>query len=140
MPKVMQSAEDERQIIALINRYATGLDTADWALLRSCWTDEVDVDYGTGQTWSSADALNEFMEHFHTGLTTMHMNTNFVISEAGEGRATGRTYFRALLLRSDGALFLRAAGWYDDCFVKMGSEWKITKRHVRMIAMQQGGT
>ena len=63
----MRSAEDERQIIALINRYATGLDTADWALLRSCWADEVDVDYDTGQTWSSADALNEFMEHFIPG-------------------------------------------------------------------------
>lgn len=135
---MMRSAEDERHIVALINRYATGLDTADWTLLRSCWADDVDVDYGTGQTWSSADALNAFMTHFHTGLTTMHMNTNFVIADAGDGRATGRTYFRALLLRSDGSLFLRAAGWYDDCFVKMGSEWKITKRHVRMIASEQG--
>jgi 3-phenylpropionate/cinnamic acid dioxygenase small subunit len=134
----MQSAEDERQIIALINRYATSLDTADWAVLRSCWADDVDVDYGTGQTWSSADTLTAFMEHFHTGLTTMHMNTNFVISDAGDGCARGRTYFRALLLRSDGSLFLRATGWYDDCFVKMGSEWKITKRHVRMIASEQG--
>jgi len=135
---MMQSAEDERQIIALINRYATGLDTADWRLLRSCWADDVDVDYGTGQTWSSGDAINAFMEQFHTGLTTMHMNTNFVISDTGDGRATGRTYFKALLLRSDGSLFLRADGWYNDCFVKMGSEWKITKRHVRMIASEQG--
>jgi hypothetical protein len=135
---MMQSAEDERQIIGLINRYATGLDTADWTLLRSCWADDVDVDYGTGQTWSSADALNAFMEHFHTGLTTMHMNTNFVISDAGDARAIGRTYFRALLLRSDGSLFLRADGWYDDGFVKIGSEWKITRRHVRMIASERG--
>ena len=135
---MMRSAEDERQIIALINRYATGLDTADWTLLRSCWADDVDVDYGTGQTWSSADALNAFMEDFHTGLTTMHMNTNFVISDAGDSRATGRTYFRALLLRSDGSLFLRADGWYDDCFVKVGSAWKIAGRRVRMIASEQG--
>jgi hypothetical protein len=135
---MMQSAEDERQIIALINRYATGLDTADWKLLRSCWADEVDVDYGIGQTWSSGDAINAFMEQFHTGLTTMHMNTNFVISDTGDGRATGRTYFKALLLRSDGSLFLRADGWYNDCFVKMGSDWKITKRRVRMITSEQG--
>jgi len=135
---MMQSAEDERQIIALINRYATGLDTADWKLLRSCWADGVDVDYGTGETWSSADALNAFMEQFHTGLTTMHMNTNFVLTDAGAGRATGRTYFSAVLLRPDGSLFLRAAGWYNDSFVKAGSEWKITKRHVRMIASERG--
>lgn len=135
---MMRSAEDEREIIALINRYATGLDSADWALLRSCWADEVDVDYGTGETWSSADALNAFMEHFHAGLTTMHMNSNFVLSDASDGRATGRTYFKALLLRPDGSLFLRADGWYNDCFEKIGSEWKITKRRVRMIAAEQG--
>jgi SnoaL-like domain len=135
---MMQSAEDERQIIALINRYATALDTADWTLLRSCWSDDVDVDYGTGQTWSSADTLNAFMQQFHTGLTTMHMNTNFVVSDAGDSRAVGRTYFSALLLRSDGSLLLRAVGAYDDCFVKLGSEWKIAKRHVRMISSEQG--
>jgi hypothetical protein len=135
---MMKSAEDERQIIALINRYATALDTAEWTLLRSCWADDLEVDYGTGEAWSSADALNAFMEQFHAGLTTMHMNTNFVISDAGDGRATGRTYFRALLLRSDGSLFLRAVGWYNDFFVKTGSEWKIAKRHVRMIASEQG--
>ena len=135
---MMRSAEDERQIVALINRYATGLDNADWGLLRSCWADQVDVDYGTGESWTSGDALNEFMEKFHTGLATMHMNTNFVIADESEGHATGRTYFRALLLRPDGSLLMRAEGWYNDAFSKIHSEWKITRRKVRMISMEQG--
>jgi hypothetical protein len=45
----MKSSEDERQIVALINRYSTALDSADWALLRTCWADKVDVDYNTGE-------------------------------------------------------------------------------------------
>ena len=45
---MMASAADEREIVALINRYATALDNGDYALLRSCWADEVDVDYSTG--------------------------------------------------------------------------------------------
>lgn len=135
---MMALAEEERAIVALINRYATALDTADWALLRSCWADRLDVDYGTGETWSSGDALNEFMERFHTGLTTMHMNGNYVIDDAGPDRAKGRTYFKALLLRSDGALFMRADGWYDDEFEKIAGEWKITKRKVRVIDGEQG--
>jgi SnoaL-like domain len=134
---MMQSAEEERQVIALINRYATALDTADWPLLRSCWADEVDVDFGTGEKWTSGDALNAFMEKFHTGLTTMHMNTNYVIADAGAGRATGRTYFRGLLLRPDGSLFLRAEGWYNDAFEHVSAQWKITQRHVRMISIEQ---
>lgn len=133
----MASAEEERAIVALINRYATGLDNADWALLRSCWADEVDVDYGTGETWSSGDALNDFMERFHTGLITMHMNGNFVLEDTGTYRAGGRTYFKAVLLRGDGSPFMRADGWYDDEFEKIAGEWKITRRRVRMIDSEQ---
>ncbi len=135
---MMASAEEERAVVALINRYATGLDNADWTLLRSCWADEVDVDYGTGETWSSGDALNDFMEQFHTGLTTMHMNGNFVLEDAGLNRAKGRTYFKAVLLRGDGSLLMRADGWYDDEFEKIADEWKITSRNVRMIDSEQG--
>ncbi|MDG2003282.1 MAG: nuclear transport factor 2 family protein [Novosphingobium sp.] len=135
---MMASAEEERAVVSLINRYATGLDSADWALLRSCWADEVDVDYGTGETWSTGDALNEFMEKFHSGLTTMHMNGNFVLEDAGPDRARGRTYFKAVLLRGDGSLFMRADGWYDDCFEKIVGEWKIVGRRVRMIDSEQG--
>jgi hypothetical protein len=136
---MMASAEEERAIIALINRYATGLDTADWALLRSCWADEVDVDYGTGETWSSGDALNEFMERFHTGLITMHMNGNYTIEDTGPDRARGRTYYKAILLKGDGSPFMRADGWYDDEFEKIAGEWKITKRTSRMIDIEQAG-
>lgn len=136
---MMASAEEERAVIALINRYATALDNADWKLLRSCWGDEVDVDYGTGETWSSGDELNDFMERFHTGLVTMHMNCNYVIEDDGPDRANGRTYFKAILLRGDGSPFMRADGWYDDSFAKFDDQWKITARKVRIIEANQHG-
>lgn len=135
---MMASAEEERAVIALIDRYATGLDGADWDVLRSVWADEVDVDYGTGEIWSSGDALNDFMEKFHTGLTTMHMNGNYVLEDTGLNRARGRTYFKAVLKKPDGSLFMRADGWYNDEFEKIDGEWKITARNVRMIDMEQG--
>lgn len=137
---MMESIEEERAVVALIDRYATALDNADWALLRSVWADKLDVDYGTGETWSSGDALNDFMARFHTGLTTMHMNGNYVLEDAGPGCARGRTYFKAVLKKSDGSLFMRADGWYDDEFEKIGGEWKVTRRKVRMIDLEQGQT
>jgi hypothetical protein len=136
---MMSSAEDERAIVALVNRYATGLDSADWALLRTCWADEVDVDYDTGETWTSGDELNEFMVRAHVGLTTMHMNNNFVIDDIGPGKAKGRTYFKAVVRRPDNSYVLHADGWYDDEFTKLASEWKITKRNVRMITLDIEG-
>ena len=135
---MMSSAEDERQVIDVINRYAYALDGADWPLLRTVWADDVDADFGTGETWNSGDALNEVMEKFHTGLKTMHMNGNYVIDDAGPGKAKGRTYVRARLFKPDGALLLRFAGWYDDEFAKIEDKWRITKRKVTTIEFEQG--
>ncbi len=44
----MQSIDREvRQDIAeVLVRYATGIDRRDWALLRSCFTDDCEADYG----------------------------------------------------------------------------------------------
>ena len=135
---MMKVFEDERQIVELVNRYAIALDSQDWDALRSCWADEVDVDYGTGETWSSGDVLNTFMKEFHSGLITMHMNGNHTIEDRGPGCAAGRTYFKAVLLKPDGSPLMDADGWYDDEFCKIAGEWKISRRHVRMIRMVQG--
>ena len=135
---MMSSAEDERQVINLVNRYAHALDSANWPLLRSVWADDVEADFGTGEIWNSGDSLNEFMEKFHTGLKTMHMNGNHAFDDTGPGRAKGRTYVRARLFRPDGSLLMKFAGWYNDEVAKIGGEWKITKRQVDTIEFEQG--
>ena len=135
---MMSSAEDQRQVIALIDRYAYALDGANWSLLRTVWADDVEADFGTGETWKSGDSLNAFMERFHTGLKTMHMNGNYVLDDTGPGRAKGRTYVKAVLYRPDGSLLMRFGGWYNDEFAKIGGEWRITKRHVHSIEFEQG--
>jgi 3-phenylpropionate/cinnamic acid dioxygenase small subunit len=135
---MMSSAEEERRIIALINRYATAVDSGDWPLLRTCWSDDVQVDFETGQSWPSADALNEFMRKFHTGLRTLHMVGNYVLEDVASDRARGRTYFKAVLFRADGSLLMRTDGWYNDEFAKIAGEWKIAKRHAHMINFERG--
>jgi hypothetical protein len=48
---------DVRQDVAdVLVRYATGIDRRDWALLRSCFTDDCEADYGEIGGWHSADA------------------------------------------------------------------------------------
>lgn len=44
-PEVRQAASD------LLIRYATGIDTRNWDLLRSCFTDDCEADYGDVGQW-----------------------------------------------------------------------------------------
>ncbi len=37
------SIEDERSIIAVLLRYATGIDTRDWNLFRTCFSEDFEA-------------------------------------------------------------------------------------------------
>ena len=132
------SAKDEREITALIMRYATGIDRRDFVLFRTCFADEIVAEYefvdGTVKTWSSGDAIAGSMERVHRGLgRTLHRNTNIVLAPEGDG-ARGRTYVDAILMLADGISNRQIAGFYDDRFVRSDQGWKIRERrftHVR---------
>lgn len=46
MPLTSNRAELESEIIEIYNRYAQGIDSKQWDLVRSCFADEVYIDYG----------------------------------------------------------------------------------------------
>ncbi len=52
---------DKAQIAEVLIRYATGIDSKDWPLFRSCWTDEVDVDYGELGHFTEPDAFTDLL-------------------------------------------------------------------------------
>jgi hypothetical protein len=90
----MPAAADERQIIALLTRYATGIDRRDWALFQACFTDDARSDYGTFGQWGSAAQITAFMREAHAGMgPTLHRLSNFVIAAQGN-RATARKVLR----------------------------------------------
>ncbi len=47
-------SEDRTQICETVYRYATGIDTRDWDLYRSIFSDEVEIDVSLGTGRSSA--------------------------------------------------------------------------------------
>jgi len=133
------SPEDEREITAVIMRYATGIDRRDYVLFRTCFADEIVAEYSLGgstKTWLTGDAITGSMDRVHRNLgATMHRNTNIVLAREGDG-ARGRTYVDAILTREDGASTTQISGFYDDLFVRTDTGWKIKERrftHVRTI-------
>jgi hypothetical protein len=131
----MPAAADEREIIALLTRYATGIDQRDWVLFQACFTDDARTDYGTFGQWGSAAEITAFMLAAHAGMgKTLHRLSNFVISAQGT-RATARSYVDALLMPGEaGGDVHRGVGFYDDELVKTEQGWRIKFR--RFTAVQ----
>lgn len=124
--------DDKEQIVEVLIRYATGIDSKDWPLLRSCWTDEIDVDYQQLGRFTSADAITEMMTRLHENMgPTYHQMSNFVINvnDAGD-RASVRSYVHAVLMLApgDSTNWVDAVGHYDDVLVRTPDGWRINRR------------
>jgi SnoaL-like domain len=132
---------DKQQIAEVLIRYATGIDSKDWPLLRSCWTDEIDVDYQQLGRFTSADALTDVMRQLHENMgPTYHRLSNFVIAVDGD-RATARSYVQAVLMLqpNDSTNWVDALGHYDDVFLRTPDGWRIKERVSRTARTLTGG-
>jgi 3-phenylpropionate/cinnamic acid dioxygenase small subunit len=138
---VSDHREDQAQISDVLIRYATGIDQRDWPLFRTCWTADVDVDYGDIGTFSGVDAITGFMARMHDGMgPTHHFMSNFVIDVEG-GHAAARSYVHAILVvtQDDSANWIDVLGNYADEFVRTVEGWRIRRRTARMARMLTGG-
>lgn len=123
---------DHADISAVQLRYATGTDSRDWALFRSCFTDEVEVDFSDGfgqpvvrvsaDEWVRGTAPR--MESF---TATQHMITNLVITFDDDDHATCVAYVRASHHRpnSTGDSDQTVYGYYTNRFRRTPSGWRI---------------
>jgi hypothetical protein len=128
--------EDERQITATVLRYATGIDSRDWALFRTCFCETLHADYGQFGHWTSAEAITDAMERMHAGVgRTLHRVTN-IVAHATAGGAHVRSYVDAILLAHNPSTPpARACGIYDDELVKTAQGWKIARRTFTAIRL-----
>ncbi len=132
---------DRAQIGDVLIRYATGIDSKDWPLLRSCWADEIEVDYGELGRFTDPDTLTDLMAQIHGGMgATYHRMSNFVIDVQGDS-ATVRSYVHAVLMLQpdDADNWIDVIGQYDDEFVRTPGGWRIWRRASRTARMLTGG-
>ena len=81
---------DHELITDVLVRYATGIDTKDWPLFRTCFTDDVHADHGPDVgMWNDVDEITEYMTVMHRDMRdTKHMLSNFAI-ELGRRHGVG---------------------------------------------------
>ena len=122
---------DRAEISDVQLRYATGLDSRDWPLFRSCFTDEIDTDFtsvfGGEPRKVSADRWTEAARRSLSGLkATQHMITNHVITVARDD-ATCIAYVQArhYLPNDTGDDTQNMFGYYTNRFIRTPEGWKI---------------
>ena len=124
---------DQRDIADVLVRYATGIDRRDWALFRTCFTDDVVAEYDGIATWVDVDGITDFMTTAHAHMRhTLHRISNEAITVHGD-TATARSYVDAVLMAADGHSGINAIGFYDDDLVRTRDGWRIARRHFTMI-------
>jgi 3-phenylpropionate/cinnamic acid dioxygenase small subunit len=125
--------EVRQEVADLLVRYATGIDRRDWALLRSCFTDDCTADYGDVGRWNGGDEITAWMRKTHEPLGhSLHRITNPLVASDGD-TVTVRSYVDAIVLGPDNLRGAQAAGFYDDVVVHTGDGWKIARRRYTMV-------
>jgi 3-phenylpropionate/cinnamic acid dioxygenase small subunit len=127
---VTSERSDHELVTDVLVRYATGIDTKDWDLFRTCFTHDVRADYGEGVgSWTDVDGITEYMTAMHADmLDTKHMLSNFVITIDGD-TASASTYVHAVLVVTDDPLtWYEPVGRYEDHLVRTPDGWRIRER------------
>ncbi len=80
----IQEISDRLEIEALVHKYARAVDTRDWDLWRSLFTDDAVVDYSSaGAIAGSRDEVAAWLEQ---ALSAMQMMQHFITQHRGRHR------------------------------------------------------
>ncbi|ORJ62725.1 nuclear transport factor 2 family protein [Mycobacterium simiae] len=128
---------DRDEIFDLTVRYATAIDSQQYWLLTTVFTEDAHLDYGVVGQWTGGAEVAAFMEAAHIGAAhTIHRMTNQAIA-IDTDTATIRSYVDALILMADGS-GANPVGYYDDHAVRTPDGWRIDRRtytSVRLAAV-----
>ncbi len=127
----LQLLLDKQEISEVQLRYATGLDSRNWALFQTCFTDEVDTDFtsvvgGKAQRVSSARWADTARRTLSGLAATQHIITNHVITVDGD-KALCVAYVQAqhYLPNDLGDSTQTMGGYYTNQFVRTQHGWRI---------------
>lgn len=125
-------SEDFINITSCLYRYALGIDTRDWELYRSIFTDRVHMDFssydGSEVADMTADEWVAAVRPLFEGLdATQHLMTNPMVDVKGD-EASCRMYMQAahFLQTSSGSPEYTIGGYYNDRLVRTPKGWLIS--------------
>ena len=121
---------DEAAIAALLYRYARAVDTKDWELYRSVFTEDAVIDYSSaGIPAGSRDEIAEFLKKGFTTIPwSMHYITNVEADVDGDTARVRAMFYNPMQL-PDMAEMSSCGGYYHHELVRTPDGWR--SRHLR---------
>lgn len=130
----LQLLLDREEIRDVITRYSFSLDMRDWKLHRSCFTDEIQMDYsasiGEGELKTyQADKWVERVKPFFMNLeATQHIAMPLSIEiEGDQASCISMLHAQHYMPNHKGGSVQRMIGHYENFFVRTNQGWKINK-------------
>lgn len=116
---------DELEIRALLSRYARAVDTKDWDLYRSVFTDDAQIDYSSaGIPAASRDEIADlFSAAFEPIPWTMHYITNIECDIHGDAATVRAMFYNPMQLPGMDELSY-CGGYYHHTLVRTSDGWR----------------
>ena len=126
----LNALTDRLEIDDLGTRYATAVDAKDWALYRTCFTDDATIDYtAAGGIRGNVDEITAWLDQALAGFAnTLHYVTNRAVTLAGDTASGRLAYYNPMAVAGSPDRFLVAAGYYNDRYVRTAGGWRIAER------------
>ena len=124
---------DREEIADVVRRYAQGIDTRDFPLLRSCYTDEIEMDFSPtvemDRTHYTVDEWVEMVGKFHSQFDgTEHILVPESIDVNGDAARCYAVMHASHFKRdAKGSPHHLISGCYDMTFTRTADGWKISQ-------------
>jgi hypothetical protein len=126
------NATEKGDVAETVYCYALGIDTRDWPLYRSIFTDEIAIDFSSYNNQPgariSADVWVQRLQRQFTRLkATQHTMSNPMVDFVDADHARCRMYMQAhhVLDPNDDTSWYTIGGYYDDVLIREGDAWRI---------------
>lgn len=121
----MSWVDDQLEIRALLARYARGVDTKDWELYRSVFTEDAHIDYtSAGAIAGSRDEVIDWLsEGFATIPWSMHYITNVEADIDGDSARVQAMFYNPMQLPGMPTQSA-CGGYYHHELVRTGQGWR----------------
>ena len=145
---------DRQEIDDLLTRYATAVDTKDWELYETCFTEDAFIDYeSAGGIKGKLPEIRAWLEKTMAMFpTSQHMVINRELVIDGDAATCRAGFYNPMTLpegEGGGTLLWFDGGYYCDDLVRTDEGWRIKKRveefsystqQMRLLTAKPGGS